>query len=289
MPAVKQITSKDDLPLIDAEFEAYLPARTPEEAAELESLIVAAGEADPLIVWAEPNILVDGYGRFAILKKHKLPVSVVYRDFADREAVLKWIVRHQLARRNLNDQQRAYFIGKMYEARKGARGGSKDHTDPLNENVGNTAEKVASQAKVGPATVKRAGAFAAAVDAAEAVEPGAKANILAGKAGSMAKVIATAPKLCTRCKRVGAVRGCPECEKLNKARTSRTSGSRPPKSGRVLTDWKGLEQCIGKLARVFDGVFKSLGKSHADKDFAEANGAINNFLRVIERVKKAQK
>lgn len=286
MPAVTKITSKDELPLIDAEFEAYLPLLSDEDSAELEALIVAAGEADPLVVWAEPNLLVDGYRRLKILRKHKLPVSVVYKDFPDREAALKWMVRHQLARRNFTDQQRAYYVGKLYEAEtaKGA--------DLAPQGKDNAAAKVSKSTKTSSRTVKRAGQFAKAVDAAEAAEPGAKKNILAGKAGSMEKIIKTAPKRCPRCTRVmqsGSVPNCPACAELNKARTERTATAKRPKSGTVLTDWRLLEKCIGQLARSFEAVFQSLGMSRANRDYSEANGAMNTFVRVIERVKKAQK
>ena len=72
--------------------------------------------------------------------------------------------------RNQTKTERSYYIGCEYNRRKGERGGardgagrgkkSKDQNDPLV----NIAELIASEEKVGSATVKRAAKFAQHID-----------------------------------------------------------------------------------------------------------------------------
>lgn len=69
---------------------------------------------------------------------------------------LNWIIDNQLNRRNINEDQRTYLIGKRYKQEK------KELGRPIIENKGQTisplktAEKIAEQSKVSHQTVKNA-------------------------------------------------------------------------------------------------------------------------------------
>ena len=56
---------------IDPEFSDKIPPFGAEEFEQLEGNIILAGEVfDPLVVWNEANILVDGHNRWKIIQSN---------------------------------------------------------------------------------------------------------------------------------------------------------------------------------------------------------------------------
>ena len=99
-----------------------------------------------------------------------------------------------MGRRNLNPDDARLLRGKMYNCRKktkaeaGAKGGaSKDQNDTC---LLSTAEDVAKQTGVSPATIKRDGKFAEALDKVAAVAPGIKEKVRSGEVKKSAVVAA---------------------------------------------------------------------------------------------------
>ncbi len=94
------------------------------------------------------------------------------------------MINHQLGRRNITEQQRSYLRGVQYEREKAKHGGdrkSKAHPEPLIRpmEIPDTAEKLASQHKVGRETLKRDAQYARAVDAiAEAAGDSVRTELL---------------------------------------------------------------------------------------------------------------
>ena len=164
--------------VIDNEFRALIPPLSAEERAQLEANILADGCRDPLVVWG--NTLIDGHNRHEICTKHGLPFKVVSRDFPDREAAMDWMDANQLGRRNITPDQFTLLLGRRYNRAKKAHGGdrksdeSRDQFEPLK-----TADRLAAEHGVSPATVKRAGQFAEAVEAVEKAVPGFAQSITA--------------------------------------------------------------------------------------------------------------
>ena len=78
------------------------------------------------------------------------------------DAAKLWMIEHQLGQRNLNNDQRTYWIGKHYELEKKLHGGDRKSSDQ-NGHL-KTRKQVAEQHKVGEATVQRDSQFARAVD-----------------------------------------------------------------------------------------------------------------------------
>jgi hypothetical protein len=79
-----------------------------------------------------------------------------------------WIIDNQLNRRNINDDQRTYLLGKRYKEEKKEEGRPKfspklGHTGLDTDNT-STDPNISEQSKVSPNTVKRAEKFADAVD-----------------------------------------------------------------------------------------------------------------------------
>lgn len=175
---------------IDPEFAGKIPSLTDEEYQQLEENILADGRViNPLIIWN--GVIVDGHNRYRIVQVHpEIPYDTFEKDFPDRFAVIAWICRNQLGRRNLTPEQRKYLIGKQYEAEKAsvpnAAGknqfseevsGQNDH-QPTSEK---TSEKIAREIGASERFVRRAEEFARGVDAAEEAVPGMKQEILSGK------------------------------------------------------------------------------------------------------------
>ncbi len=180
---------------IDPEFAEKIPPLTPEEFEQLEANILAEGTVlNPLIVW--DGVIVDGHNRYKIIQAHpEIGFTTHEKQFADRYEAIIWICRNQLGRRNLTDEQKKYLIGKQYEAEKAARGENsrgqpRDKTGKFHRNVQNehygsqapstTREKVAKENNVTGSFVHRADQFTRGLDAADAIIPGIRNEILSG-------------------------------------------------------------------------------------------------------------
>ena len=180
---------------IDPEFAEKIPPLTPEEFEQLEANILAEGSVlSPLIVWN--GVIVDGHNRYKVIQAHpEISFTTHEKEFADRYEAIIWICRNQLGRRNLTDEQKKYLIGKQYEAEKAARGESsrgqpRDKTGKFHRNVQNehygsqapstTREKVAKENNVTGSFVHRADQFTRGLDAADAIIPGIRNEILSG-------------------------------------------------------------------------------------------------------------
>lgn len=91
----------------------HIAPLTEEEFRLLEESLLAEGCRDPLVVWKEENVLVDGHNRKAICDKHGLTYSVVYRSFPGLKTAKAWMDLNQLGRRNLTKEQRNELIKRL--------------------------------------------------------------------------------------------------------------------------------------------------------------------------------
>jgi hypothetical protein len=98
---------------INPVLEAYIHPLSDEEERMLEESILAEGCRDPLVVWREENVLVDGHHRKKICERHGLSFQVAYRSFPDMEAAKAWMDLNQLGRRNLSREQRDEMIRRL--------------------------------------------------------------------------------------------------------------------------------------------------------------------------------
>jgi N6-adenosine-specific RNA methylase IME4 len=100
-------------PKIDPEFAALIPPLTSEERAGLEDSITKEGCRDPLVVWIQEDILLDGHNRYEICDRLGKPFNTVGMSFQDRNAAKEWVIRNQFARRNLIPWQRAKLASQL--------------------------------------------------------------------------------------------------------------------------------------------------------------------------------
>ena len=186
---------------IDPEFASKIPSLREEELKQLEENILADGVViNPLIVWN--SIIVDGHNRYRILQQHpEIQFTIYEKEFPDRYAVIAWICKNQLGRRNLTSRQFKYLMGQQYKAEKIAYGGDRKNNAPKSSyQNGNlilkekTCERIAAENGVARNTVIRAEQFANGVDAAEEAVPGIKQEILTGSIKPTEKAVAAIAK-----------------------------------------------------------------------------------------------
>ena len=86
--------------IVDEEFSKILPPLRPEELQGLELGILDWGCLNPLLVWKDHGILLDGHQRYAICKKRGIPFKVREVEISSREEAKIFIIRRQLVQRN---------------------------------------------------------------------------------------------------------------------------------------------------------------------------------------------
>jgi len=172
--------------VIDEEFRLLLPKLDKVTFELLEKNIIEYGIRDPLVVWND--ILIDGYNRYTICKKHDLPFTTVSMEFSSRDEVLHWIIENQVSRRNLTAVELSHFRGLYFNAAKRISGSSNQYTKkseiPQSEGKQNTiytAIEVGKRFNVSKATIERDAKVAAALSVIAKISPDAKQKILSGE------------------------------------------------------------------------------------------------------------
>jgi N6-adenosine-specific RNA methylase IME4 len=92
---------------IDPEFRSLIPPLLAEELNQLVNSILSEGCRDPLVVWQEEGILLDGHNRLSICETAGVSYETREISLPDRLEAMIWIRRNQISRRNLTDDQRA--------------------------------------------------------------------------------------------------------------------------------------------------------------------------------------
>lgn len=140
-------------PLNEEEYERLKSSITEEEKCR-----------DPLILWdnGDENILIDGHNRYEIMLNcgKKIEYSVLKMKFNDINSVKIWMINNQMAKRNLNDKEKSYLIGKEYEINKKPIGKSVN-SDEISERTG---EKIGKKYNLSEKSVRSYEKYAKAVD-----------------------------------------------------------------------------------------------------------------------------
>ena len=108
-------------------------------------------------------VLIDGHNRYEICTRNGIEYGIEEMLFDDRDAAMDWMDANQLGRRNITPDQFTLLLGRRYNrAKKAAHGrADRDFSADQNDPPKTTAEKLATEHGVSPATVKRAGQYAA--------------------------------------------------------------------------------------------------------------------------------
>ena len=97
--------------VIDQEFKNLIPPLIEEDRSRLEQSILEEGCRDALVLWG--NTLVDGHNRYEICTKYDIPFETTQMDFASRNDAMLWMIKNQLARRNLSAADRILLAQKQ--------------------------------------------------------------------------------------------------------------------------------------------------------------------------------
>lgn len=142
-------------------LKSLIPALQKEEYELLEKSILKEGCRDSLILW--DNIIIDGHNRYEICRKHEIPFNTTSMEFENLGQVIKWMINNQLARRNLTDSQRKYFIGKRYEEENKGHGGNREVASGNSYHL-KTSEIIAKENNIGERTVRNNADYSKAID-----------------------------------------------------------------------------------------------------------------------------
>lgn len=111
--------------IIDPEFAALIPAPTQQERELLEASLVQDGCREPLVVWQQGSILLDGHNRLEICARLGIPFTTRAITLKDRDAAVLWVLNNQLGRRNLSDIDRISLASKREPLIKAAAAGKR--------------------------------------------------------------------------------------------------------------------------------------------------------------------
>lgn len=184
---------------IEESFRQLIPPLTTNELEQLEENILKDGCREPLCVWE--NTIVDGYNRYEICTRLKIPFFIQQIDFNNKDEIIAWICANQLGRRNISEATRRYLIGKRYvtEKKLGATNpsGKNQHYE---KEVGGTlfhqpqtqvykekrhkrltAEKIGNEYNITERTVRKFANYAQSIDRLAKEEPEFISEVLTGK------------------------------------------------------------------------------------------------------------
>jgi len=144
---------------IDNEIQSLIPPLSLDELRQLRENLITDGCREPLVIWTEQNLLLDGHNRYAICTAEGIEFGTTFKSFGSREHALDWIDANQLGRRNLTPDQMSLLRGRIYNRSKNPKGGdmAKYQTD-----TSSTRETLSERLGVSPATIARDGAYASA-------------------------------------------------------------------------------------------------------------------------------
>lgn len=170
---------------IDPALRDYLPNVHDISDELLERSLKAEGKAlDPITVWKQRNVIVDGHRRYTLCEKLGLPTPAIrYKDFKDINEVKQWMDETQRARRNLSTAEMA--VKRAEQAKAKVKAGAKPSK---------AAQEVAEESGVTVRTVFRDQQF---TEALEKLPRGIQNEIKSGSIEATKKEVtslATLPK-----------------------------------------------------------------------------------------------
>ena len=142
---------------INPEFRDLIPPISREELQELEQSIINEGCRDAIVVWNDT--ILDGHNRYEICHRHQIGFTTVEKEFASKKAARIWIIRNQLARRNLSLYERSRLVlllkpSVLKESRIRMKRGKKD-PDHKKDQGGRTLDKLEQLSGVSHQTIHK--------------------------------------------------------------------------------------------------------------------------------------
>lgn len=174
-PTTGTIRIRDD-------FRVLIPPLRADELEHLEKNLLRDGCREPLVVWREDMVLLDGHHRHDLCRRHGIPFEIDEISLPDAEAAADWIDRNQLGRRNLSPDQMKLLRGRRYNRAK-RQGARTDLTSGQSGQKFDAAEFLGREHGVSARTIRRDGEYALAVEKLKAADP----SLDLERAGRMAR------------------------------------------------------------------------------------------------------
>lgn len=171
--------------MTDPEFEALHFRPMGDALKKLEENILKYGVSHSLIVW--DGILVDGYKRYEVCRRHNVPFPIYFVDFKDRDSAKTWICDQNLLRRDLPEESKKYYLGKKYliaygDGKKAPEGDYEASQIRIPaKRRGHIAKNISSSANLSAGAVMKYSRYAKALDDIRSREPGIFSKILNGQ------------------------------------------------------------------------------------------------------------
>jgi len=93
---------------IDPELKSLLPELTQEERWHLEMDLLDRGCLSAIATWNK--VIIDGHNRYELCTKNNIPFEITELTFSSKDEAKYWMLKNQLARRNLTPIQRAEIV-----------------------------------------------------------------------------------------------------------------------------------------------------------------------------------
>jgi hypothetical protein len=90
---------------VNPEFHSLIPSVSSEEYQLLEENLLKEGCREAIVTWND--CILDGHNRYEICQKHNIGFKILEKEFDSEDEAKIWIIRNQLARRNLPPRERA--------------------------------------------------------------------------------------------------------------------------------------------------------------------------------------
>jgi hypothetical protein len=235
-------------------FEGLMPPHSEDELKRLDKSIQLEGVHNPILIWRETGVIIEGHTRYRIAKKYRQKFPVKFLNFDTEEEAVMYAIDHGLGRRNLDSANAKMLVATLYEMMKKPVGTNQHTRGDQVEPPSKTSEKVAKLTNMSEASVKRAVEFKKQVDAA--TTPEEKEKILSG-------------------------------EKKREIRT------REKKQGEIIFDMEDVQSLCGKVERMLDKMCRAYGlvdpKQGAVKETPEVNGLRRSFRAWKKELEAEQK
>ena len=157
---------------INENLAGVMPPLQETELMLLTKSLISEGCRDPLVVW--DDVIVDGHNRYRICRENGIPFSYTEMSFPDEATARLWIIRNQLARRNVPDYVRCEMVLPLEEELKAEAKKRQGQRNDIKTNIpeilpecskgGETREELGKLAGVSGKTIDKAKKLAAEAD-----------------------------------------------------------------------------------------------------------------------------
>lgn len=232
---------------VDPEFKGLLDPLSAAELGQLEANIVADKRAlDPVVIWKETRIVMDGHNRLDICKTRDLPYKVVFLSFPNtpegRTNALQWIIQHQTGRRNLSADAKA----KLAEWRR-------ERIARLHQE-GESNRTIADKEKISESTVRRdIKETGAAIQSPEKVKGRDEKEYPRSRTERVGQKAPT-PFVMSGERQPG--------DDTDQIKTDKKEARSEPRNGQVEFDWAKFNREFANLMLYVDKLGKAHGRQH---------------------------